>query len=308
MSLVKAQELGLLKLNDDINQYLPFRIVNPHCPDSIITIKHLAQHTSGLRDTRHYEKSYVFEEKIPPVYRNFPFGIRRFVLRQMIKRYNKNREIDQKQFLRNIYIPGGEWYSKRNFSKYAPGHEFNYSNNGAALASMVVENASGMEYTEFIARYITGPLKMKHSGWDMEDFDEDMRSKLYPLGVEIPYYKLITLADGGFIINIEDFSRYLMTVIRGYKGEDNILTSRSYQAMLRKDIHFNQGIFWCTRELNNPHCIGHTGGDPGVETVAFFDTRTNLGYIVFANTNSISGELYKILEAMKKYTKELCDK
>ena len=45
--MMKAVGQGKLSLDIDINSYLPFRIVNPYHPNEIITLRHLATHTSG---------------------------------------------------------------------------------------------------------------------------------------------------------------------------------------------------------------------------------------------------------------------
>jgi len=48
IALLKAQEMGLLKLTDPINEHLPFKVSNPHFPDVPITIEHLTTHTSSM--------------------------------------------------------------------------------------------------------------------------------------------------------------------------------------------------------------------------------------------------------------------
>jgi len=305
ISLMKACELGLLNLNDNINKYLPFEIVNPRFPDSVITIKHLANHTSGLRDTKHYEKSYIFATPIPKLQKNFPFGLTRLAVKKIVNGYNRNEEMPLEEFIRNFYIRKGKWYRRKNFGKEPPEREYAYCNNGAAIASMVIEKASGKKYTDFVKTYILSPLGMEKSGWDLSDYDSTRKSKLYPFFMEIPEYKLITLADGGFITNVTDFSKYLSAVARGYNGEDNIISSESYSKMLREDISFGQGVFWNVKELDDENYIGHTGGDPGIQTIAIFDKRTNIGYICFTNTNTPTGdELEKALELMLKYSGE----
>ena len=63
--IMKAVEDGLVSLDEDINKYLPFRVINPNSPHDKITLRHLATHTSGLIDrspfygdsTYHYGKS-----------------------------------------------------------------------------------------------------------------------------------------------------------------------------------------------------------------------------------------------------------
>jgi len=305
ISLMKAQELNMLDLDDDINDYLLFQIVNPYYPKKKISIRHLANHTSSLKDTRHYEKSYVFNSKVPKVHKVLPFGTFRLYINFMERRYNKNVEIPQQEFITKIYSQKGKWYAKRNFINETPGKVHEYSNNGAALASIIIEKASGMSYIDFTKKYILTPLNMTSSGWDLNDYNEHEKSKLYMLGVEIPEYKLITLADGGFVTNIEDFSKYLISVIQGYNGENNILTSESYAKMMKEDIVNNIGVFWSIKELNNSNYIGHSGFDPGVQTQIFFDKRNSIGYLFFTTTNTLTGEQDKALKAMDKYSSRL---
>lgn len=64
VSLLKAQELGKLNLNDPVEKYLPFEVRNPYHPELPITINHLATHTSTIIDTEFYDKSYVLKDDI----------------------------------------------------------------------------------------------------------------------------------------------------------------------------------------------------------------------------------------------------
>ena len=60
IALLKAQELGKLKLDDPINNYLPFRVKNPFYPETHITIRNLATHTSTITDNEFYLKKNTF--------------------------------------------------------------------------------------------------------------------------------------------------------------------------------------------------------------------------------------------------------
>lgn len=51
ITLLKAQELGKLDLDDPINKFLSFEVKNPYYQDTPITIRHLATHTSTIMDT-----------------------------------------------------------------------------------------------------------------------------------------------------------------------------------------------------------------------------------------------------------------
>jgi len=111
--LAKAQEEGLLSLDEDINDILPFKVVNPYFPNEKITLKNLASHTSGIKDDdTKYINSYS------------AYGAKNMTL---------------KDFLYNYLNPEGKWYSNNNFSNKKPGTSFSYSNIGSALAGYCIE-------------------------------------------------------------------------------------------------------------------------------------------------------------------------
>ena len=53
-TLMELAEAGKLSLDDDVSEYLGFRLRHPSYPDVPITLRMLASHTSGLRDGRVY--------------------------------------------------------------------------------------------------------------------------------------------------------------------------------------------------------------------------------------------------------------
>ena len=50
LGIMKLYDQGNINLDDDINDYLPFNIINPNYPEEKITIRMLLTHTSSLRD------------------------------------------------------------------------------------------------------------------------------------------------------------------------------------------------------------------------------------------------------------------
>ena len=101
VALMKARELGKLDLDDPINKYLPFEVVNPHEPSEPITIRHLATHTSSIKDPSRYEHNgYVLKKGNSPNAKamgNFrPY----------------NEMIPFGDFLESILSEEGKWYKK----------------------------------------------------------------------------------------------------------------------------------------------------------------------------------------------------
>ncbi|MEM9919211.1 MAG: serine hydrolase domain-containing protein [Bacteroidota bacterium] len=309
VSLMKAQEQGKLQLDDDINQYLPFKITNPNFPDQKISIRHLATHSSSLKDSKHYEKAYIFKEKLPPAHKQWPLGFQRLGVRKMVKTYNRNKSMPLEEFLKNIYAKGGKWYSKKkSFHNKAPGTNFDYSNNGAAIAALILEKATGMNYQEYVLKNIVEPLGMTSSGWSWDQFEESQKSTLYLRDQRLPEYRLITYADGGFITCVEDFSKYFYAIIRGYLGEESVLLQKaSFQELVKSQINpsFESGLFW---ELPSKNQAGHSGGDPGVVTFAYFNKKTGYANIVFFNTSetkNLGKDINDIFRVLRKYGERL---
>lgn len=306
VSLLKAQELGKLKLDDDINKYLPFEVINPNFPNTPITIRHLATHTSSIIDSYRYtQNGYVLKE-----------------LENEGKRINANfRSPDEMmgydEFLKQILNRNGKWYKKKNFLKKKPGTFFNYSNLGAGLAALVLENAVGIPFNLFTKEYIFEPLKMSSSGWFSNEVNYDNHSKLYANTTkELAFYNLINYPDGGLVTSSTDLGAYLIELIAGYNEYGRILKKNSYKELftprLNDVIHTNRNTSTYNDEYNigvfmgmsSQGQIGHTGGDPGVTTLMFFNSKTKIGKIVLINTELDKKgiiELNAIWEKLEEY-------
>ncbi|UQB69119.1 serine hydrolase domain-containing protein [Epilithonimonas zeae] len=292
IALLKAQELGQLKLDDPIDQYLPFKVINPNFPQEKITIRQLATHTSSITDNEFYSsKNYYLKPN-----QNLK-GLK--LTFEDEQSFNPSDSIiSLKSFLENVLTKNGKW-NKDSFSAHKPGTIYEYSNVGTALAGFIIEQATGESFNQFTKKYILEPLKMKESGWKSEEINMTNYSRLYENPTTpLPYYELITYPDGGFITNVNDLSKYLSELIKGYNGNGTILTKESYKEYFKPQLSETNFI---ERNTKNPYnesynvgifmgfgytgYVGHTGGDPGTMSIMFFNPKTNLGRIMILNTN-----------------------
>ena len=297
VSLMKAQEMGKLKLDDDINQYLPFPIVNPYYPNEKITIRQLATHTSTLKEPE-YLQSYIFKEELPSLHEKLEDKklikqAKSDVAERNAKATKEADRISIIEFIKERFDPTGKYYKKKNFVKAIPGTEYYYSNEGAALAAYIIEQATGTNFIEFTEQYILEPLNMDNSSWDHNSLmnpEEEERAKLYYFGQEIPRFEDITYPDGEFVTSISDFSNYIIAMINGYNGKDNILSSVSYQEMMQQpeDPKNYEAIGW---EVDNKYTgyIGYSGADMGIMTMSHFFKEEKMGVIIFSNTSHLNG-------------------
>lgn len=303
VALLKAQELGKLKLDEPINKYLPFAVVNPYFPDQAITIRQLTTHTSSIKDASSYEKyGYVLKEKDnvgTKVNRNFR---------------SPDEMMTQSAFLEKILSTEGRWYSKKgNFLKHKPGEKFEYSNIAAGLAALVIENATGESFGKFTSEHIFKPLNMSNTGWNFEEVDISKHAKLYAdPETELAFYQLVNYPDGGLITSSSDLGKYLSELIAGFNGNGKILDKKSYEELFKPQLaegHFeqrNEGIYndeynmGAFIGMSAQGQIGHTGGDPGVATFMFFNTMTGKGKILIVNTGLDEEGVKEFFEIWKK--------
>ncbi|GGG43638.1 serine hydrolase domain-containing protein [Bizionia arctica] len=301
VALMKAQELGKLNLDDDINDYLPFKIINPYFPQSKITIRNLATHSSGLKDSRNYSKTMLVKE-----YSNLSKETRRYLSNNWCRKCEENTKLSMDDFIKNIYNTQGEWYKQTHFLEEPTGTYYHYCNNNATIAAIIIEQATGESYSDFVEKQITKPLNMTNSNWVFQGPISDDVAMLYAKKVPLPEMEDITYPDGSFVTNVVDFGNYMSTMISGYSGEDNILNAESYKEMMTQQINteFESGIFW---EVTTKW-IGHSGGHAGTSTYAYFDKENLVGFILFGNTTdtkSIDDEDLEIVRVLQRYaTKE----
>ncbi|MHC5310250.1 serine hydrolase domain-containing protein [Myroides sp. LJL116] len=317
IALLKAQELGKLQLDDPINDYLPFKVVNPSFPDKEITIRHLATHSSVIVDNAFYlSKNYILKQGESPINASLSF--------EDMQIFNPNDSlVSLEQFLQNTLVQQGKWNTKDTYSNYQGASVYEYSNTGAALAAFVLEKATAERFDDFTQKYILDPLKMKDSGWHFENIHFENYSKLYAdKNTELPFYHMITYPDGGLITSVDDLSLFLTELIKGYNQKGTILKKDSYKEFFRAQL---QEENFLERDHNNPYnesynvgvfigfgfsgYIGHTGGDPGVASLMFFDPKNNIGRILILNTSfkgpKSSQDFYGIWNALEEYQDKL---
>jgi len=296
--IMKAVEEGQVDLDEDINHYLPFKIINPNFPDEKITLRHLATHTSGLADRY-------------PFYTDSTYF------------YNGQRPEPLGDFLKNYFVKGGKHYDKNNFLNSRPGTNRDYSNIGAGLAGYIIELRTGKKLDEYSKKYIFKPLKMKNSGWNLSEINLKKHSKAYQKEdgkiKSIPLYEGITYPDGGVRTSVDELSRFFITLLDdGKYNNTRLLKKELAKEMVRfqftesnkpenvKPDKLNSGIFWATKMGGKR--IGHNGSDAGVRTFMLSDLNKEIAVIVFFNTSlseADENKFFEVYEDLYNYASEL---
>ena len=292
LSLLKAQEMGKLNIDDPISKYLPFDVRNSHFPNDPITIRQLATHTSTISDPEEYNRTFTLY-KDPIELADYPLDI--------IEEFQSpNDSLSLSLFLEHLLSEEGTWYKPSNFLNAKPGTTFEYSNLGANLAALIVQLATGENYDYFTKQLLIEKAGMNSSGWRTSDLDRDSLSTLYlNVNQDYPEYYEISYPDGGLITSANDLANYLIELINGYNGKGSLLEVNSYKEFFGNheldstlinstderpfmDIMHDRGVF--ISYTSNGY-IGHTGLDYGLVTAMFFNARTKMGRLLIINTD-----------------------
>jgi CubicO group peptidase (beta-lactamase class C family) len=269
MTLYEQREFSL---DDDINPYLPFEVRNPNFPDVPITFRMLLSHTSSIKDSDVYTEYYTLQQT--PVLPDSPIALG--------------------DYLKDYLSQDGKLYNaKDNFLEDAPGTKYEYSNTGFGLVGYLVERISGMPFNEYCKQAVFEPLGMEHTAWYFKDVDIDMMA--VPYGYDnlrrqlkrFGFYGYPTYPDGALKTSVNEFARFLFVFINeGKTLEDKaflqpetvreMLTLHKFPGMSENE---SVGLAWHF----DGNDYNHSGGDPGIGTLAYFNPDTDQGAIFFSN-------------------------
>ena len=301
VALMRAVEAGKLRLDEDVNAYLPFAVRNPRYPDTPITLRQLATHTSGIADR-------------DPVYANSYFQ-------------GGDSPVALGDFLRDYLDPKGKLYSADNFVVAKPGSSREYSNIGAGLAAYAIERAAGVPFAELTRNEIFRPLGMSQTGWFLSEIDRSRHAKLYdwPEGSKgtspaaIPLYGFSTYPDGGLRTSVTELSRFFAMLLAGGELDGvRILERSSVDEMTRlqytpanrpENVELaekNAGIFWSTKM--DVTYVGHGGSDTGVLGEMLAEPSKRVAVVLVTNTTPAEGtaqSFFAILRALIGRGREL---
>jgi len=306
-AVMQLQEQGKFQLDDPINRYLPFAIHNPKYPDMVLTVRQLLTHTSSISDGPAYEESYACGD--PTV-----------VLRD---------------WLRDYFVPGRALYkANKNFGAWRPGQKHHYSNVAYGVLGLLIESASGMPYTEYVATNIFRPLGMVHSrfllaGMPAEahatpySYIENERASKVPLldptwkvpdgkvTQQVPHclFSFATPADGMARTSANELVRVMLAYMHGGRFDGvqllrpetvaQILTDQHVVFDDKEARHAAQGLTWFTSKLadDDGTIWGHSGGDPGVVTYMGFRPADQRGLVILTNSSD-SGAVRDVAKAV----------
>ena len=286
-AIMQLYEQGLLELDDNINDYLPFPIANPNFPDVNITFRMLLAHQSSFADSR--------------------YGLFLFFT---LLGYSD-------EWLNEFLTPGGYFYNPRNWKNFPPGTDHVYSSIGYEILGYIVERISNQNFDEYCRQHIFEPLDMKNSSFHLSYFDIDNIAIPYFwfLGryIPLPLYEIRNNAVGGLKSTICDLSHFLIVHLNGgvYNGSRFLKKSTIELMQTIQYPNGSDGFAWKFLEYPDEKIyLIHSGSTPGYRSRINIYPPDSIGVIFSYNQyHSIPArEEFRLIGRFEKYAFDQIEK
>ncbi len=178
----------------------------------------------------------------------------------------------------------------------SPGKAFAYSDAGFNLLELIVQQATGVDYAEYMAEEILLPLGMKDSSFDWQPEYKNTLATGHELdGTPVCPYVYPARASGGLFSDVRDLARFVIAGIKGGEGEGaGVLSRDSIDTLYRPRVaipglfsvvadHFGYGHFIETLP-GGSSAVWHGGQGHGWMTHFHLVPETGDGIVLFANS------------------------
>ena len=254
-SILLLESEGKLSLDDDIRKYIP------EVPDfgKTITLRHLASHTSGLRD--------------------------QWALLAMAG-WRLDDVITREHILKLV--------SQQKDLNFAPGDKYLYCNTGFTLLAEVVSRVSGQSFAAYTEANIFEPLQMNHTLF-YDDHEKIVKNRAYSYyGVGTGFKKsVLSFANVGatsLFTTVEDLSLWTLNFSEIKIGNAEILKTMNTPAVLNSGEEFGGALGQFAGKYKGLYEIHHDGADAGYRSYLGRFPDQNFSIIVFSNTAYFNAE------------------
>jgi CubicO group peptidase (beta-lactamase class C family) len=252
MAITMLDVAGKLSADDDIRKYLP------ELADfgKTITIRHLLNHTSGLRDQ--WDLMVLSGWRMDDV----------ITQAQIMDRLKRQKELN-----------------------FAPGEQYMYCNSGFTLLAEIVSRVSGKPFTEWTRENIFKPLGMTSTNFHL-DHQEIVKDRAYSYegdpakGFKQSVLNYANVGATSLFTTVEDMANWLRNFEEKRVGGAAVLDKMLTKGVLNNgtEIPYARGIE--VSEYKGLKTIGHSGGDAGFRSHVTYFPGEKFGVAVFSNLAS----------------------
>ncbi len=255
--LADAVQRGEVSLADPVAKYLPAAVTMPERNGRAITLKDLANHTSGLPRQ---------PENLSPKDPADPYAD--YTVEQMYA------------FLSSYTLP-------RDI-----GAQFEYSNLGAGLLGHALARRAGVDYETLVRTRVLEPLGMTSTSITLSTAARARLAVGHNAALEpVSNWALSTLAGAGAL---RSTANDMLTFLSAVLGQTPSALAPA-MAALTADRHpmggpaMDIGLGWMVLKALGPDLIWHNGGTGGYRSFLGYNPETRTGVVVLANAMTPAG-------------------
>ncbi len=180
-----------------------------------------------------------------------------------------------------------------------PGNQWRYSGGGFTIAQLVVEEATGQRFADYMRKEVLVPLGMTSSDYDWSSkIEENAATPYNGVGEPIPGPRFTAAAAAGLETSLEDFVRFAEASLPHYKGPCDapcLLSPETVDLMQSPaPASPNYGLGYRIRQQNGMTFVGHGGANQGWMAQFLVVPQTGDGIIIMTNSsngNQVHGPL-----------------
>lgn len=254
--LLLAEE-GKLSLDDEVRKFIP------ELPDfgTRITIRHLANHTSGIRDQWDL------------------LGLAGW-------RYSRDLITDDDVL---------QLLSQQKALNFTPGERHLYSNSGYTLMAIIVKRASGRSFREFTTERIFKPLGMNQTHF-RDDFNEIVKGQAYGYaragtGFRLSVTNFDTAGATSLLTTIEDLAKWHANFDAPTVGGEKLISGLLTRGVLNDGQKIDYAVGISHGTYRGVPTVSHGGADAGYRSVFLRFPDQRLGVAVLCNLASANPTL-----------------
>jgi CubicO group peptidase (beta-lactamase class C family) len=262
-SILLLELEGKLQLDDDIRKYIP------EVPDfgKTITLRHLAHHTSGLRDQWNLLS---------------------------LAGWRMDDVITKEQILKLV--------SKQKELNFEPGEEYLYCNTGFTLLAEVVARITGLSFAQFTEDRIFKPLNMSSTLFydDHERIVKNRAYSYYPVsgGYKKSVLNYANVGATSLFTTVEDLSLWALNFEDPVVGDADMIKKLKTRGILNNGDTIGYALGQSVSKYKGLDRVGHGGADAGYRTYIARFPEQRFSVVVFSNnaTFNPSGLALKIVD------------
>lgn len=261
--LLLAQE-GKLSLDDPARKYIP------ELPDYGVplTIRHMLQHTSGLRDWGEIGSIA-----------GWPRTSRAYTHAHVLDIVRRQKGLN-----------------------FTPGAQYSYSNSGYNLAAVIVARVSGKSFADFSRERIFAPLGMTRTSW-RDDFTRIVKDRAMAyqtagdgFRTEMPFENVH--GNGGLLTTVGDLLKWNENFVNPKVGDAAFLKVQQQPGRLNDGSAHQYAMGLTVRDYKGLPEVGHSGSTAGYRAhlTRFPQQRLSVAVLCNVSSGSATGAAMTVAE------------